>query len=204
MSEYPEHSPNIDVGWYSEANFSPPRPLCPTPAHWNTVDIQATEAEVIDMVAGLIRGHQPDIVLETGTSRGYLTLTVSAALEANRHGTIHTYEPDKQTMAEATALWQANPEISGRIVAHEAESMAAPWTGPPIDFAWHDSLTDLRQPEFDFFLPHYSDRAVVCFHDTAPRFGVWSNRLRARLFDAGFSYLDWPSPRGVIIATRNG
>ena len=26
MSEYPDHSPNIDVGWYSEASFSPPRP----------------------------------------------------------------------------------------------------------------------------------------------------------------------------------
>ncbi len=193
-------SPNIDVGWYEESDFTKPRQECREPKWWHTHDIQGTEAEVIEMVAGMIRGHQPDVVLETGTSRGFMALAIGQALKSNGHGTLHTYEPDIPTLNEALRNWEPYEDLP--IIPYAQPSMK-PWSFQPIDFAWHDSLLQLRQPEFEFYLEHYSERAIVCFHDTAPHFGPWSDRLRTALLSQGFSYLDWPSPRGVIIARKN-
>lgn len=197
-------SPNVPVGHYSEAKFTKPRPDCEHPERWHTRDVQATEIEVVEMVAGMIRGLQPDVVLETGTSRGFMTLAIAEALETNGRGVVFTYEPVAETMTEALRTWdeKGGPE-SLPIISRECGSMDYAWKDGPIDFAWHDSLLGLRVPEFEFYLPHYSERAVVCFHDTAPRFGAWSNSLRRRLQRAGFSYLEMPTPRGCIISRRN-
>jgi len=191
-------SPNIKPGRYMESDFTKPTPICPKPVHWHTHDIQATEIEVIEMVHGMIRGLQPEMVLETGTSRGFMAKSIGNALYVNGHGRLITFEPDEDTWREACRTVGANPYIT---MANQASMV--PWNARKIDFAWHDSLIELRQPEFEFYLPHYSDRAVVCFHDTAPHFGDWSDYLRTQLKTEGFSYLDWPSPRGVIIARRN-
>ena len=197
-------SPNIPVGWYRESQFTRPSKECREPEWWHTRDIQGTEVEVIEMVAGMIRGHQPDVVLETGTSRGFMSQAIGQALRQNGHGTLHTYEPDTDTLNEACRLWWTDDEneMVLPIVPYAQESMQE-WTNGPIDFAWHDSLIQLRQPEFEFYLEHYSERAIVCFHDTAAHFGPWSDRLRTALLSQGFSYLDWPSPRGAIIARKN-
>lgn len=199
-----EASSNIAVGYYRESQFTKPRPDCPLPRRWHTRDIQATEIEVVEMVAGMIRGLQPDVVLETGTSRGFMTLAIAEALEKNDQGVVITYEPVAETMTEALRTWdeKGGPE-SLPIIPRECGSMDFPWKDGPIDFAWHDSLLRLRLPEFEFYREHYSDRAVVCFHDTAPHFGAWSDELRLALMTAGFSYLDMPTPRGCIIARKN-
>lgn len=193
----PSHSPNIAVGLYNEADFTKPRPVCPTPSHWHTHDLQGTEIEVIEMVAGMIVGLQPETVLETGTSRGFMAEAISDALHVNGHGKLISYEPDETTHTEA----------ANRVTSPKADLRCEPsmqtWIDGPIDFAWHDSLISLRRTEFGFYLPHYSNRAVVCFHDTAPHFGQWSEALRSDLTAAGFNYIDWPSPRGIIIARRN-
>ena len=195
-------SPNIEVGYYNESRFTRPRPTCPNPGHWHTRDIQATEIEVVDMVHGMIRGLQPDVVLETGTSRGFMTFRIAQALLQNDHGVVVTFEPDPAVRVEALENWGDHP-ARDVISSCDVGSLDVQWTGGPIDFAWHDSLLELRVPEFDYYLPFYSNRAVVCFHDTAPKFGSWSNELRQRLQEEGFSWLDMPTPRGCIVARRN-
>jgi hypothetical protein len=185
------NSPNIPVGWYNEAQFTAPRAECPRPDHWHTYDIQGTEAEVIDMVGGLIRGLQPEVVLETGTSRGFMALRIATALTDNGHGHLHSYEPDEEPYSYAVGnVW---PYETATL--HNLPSMV-PWEYGPIDFAWFDSLLDLRWREFDFYYPHMSDRCVVGFHDTAPHFGFWPAQVR---FDDRLSIIDLPTPRGVIL-----
>lgn len=142
------HSPNIERGLYVEDLFTLPRPDCMVPAHWHTYDIQGTEVEVIEMVAGMIRGQQPEVVRETGTSRGYMTQAIGNALLRNGHGVVYTYEPDALTLSEAFETWGGGAERLP-IIARGQESMQE-WTQEPIDFAWHDSLLDLRLPEFNF------------------------------------------------------
>lgn len=198
-----DHSPNVAVGPYAESDFTRGTRECPKPQHWTTWDAQGTEREVIEMVAGMIRGHQPEVVLETGTSRGFMTKAIAEALEQNGHGVVHTYEPDADVLQEAHQNWySADEEMVLPIIPYCQPSMV-PWHGGDIDFAWHDSLIPLRVPEFEFYLPHYSERAVVCFHDTAQHFGDWSVNLRRMLAFHGFRSIDWPSPRGVVIARRS-
>ena len=50
----------------TEARFTSPSELCPHPERWTSRDIEATENEVLELVHGLIRALQPDLVLETG------------------------------------------------------------------------------------------------------------------------------------------
>lgn len=181
-----------DDGWYSEANFSPARPECLYPELWHTRDTQTVEAEVADMVFGLIRGLQPRVVLETGTSRGRLAVRIGRALDLNSWGHLHTYEPDLERWNEAVVNIEA---VAGRVTCHREPSMQ-PWKWAPIEFAWFDSLTTLRAAEFEFYLPHMHERCVVGFHDTAPRFGRWTQQVRG-LID--LDIIDLPTPRGVIL-----
>ena len=182
---------NIEPGWYSEAAFTKPTNECPHPEYWHTYDLQGTEAEVIDLVAGMIRGLQPDVVLETGTSRGFMARVIGYALAANGHGHLHTYEPDAETFVEAVAT----VNNAKTVTVHNEPSMV-PWTYGPIDFAWFDSLVELRWSEFDFYYPHMSNRCVVGFHDTAPKFGDWPAAVRS---DSRLQSFDLPTPRGVIL-----
>ena len=184
---------------HCEAEFTHPTERCPNPAYWHTYDAQSTEVEVIEMVAGMIRGLQPEVVLETGTSNGWMANSIGAALNRNGHGILHTFEPHTATWNEAKALvsWREH------VVLHNEPSMV-PWTFGPIDFAWHDSLVDLRRAEFEFYLPHYSDQVVLGFHDTAPHFGTWPKSLAHSLQSNGFSLIELPTPRGVILACKVG
>lgn len=183
---------NIEPGWYSEAGFTKPTAECPHPEYWHSYDLQGTEAEVIDLVGGLVRGLQPDVVLETGTSRGFMAAMIGHALTANGHGHLHTYEPDEETFTEAVATVA---EVAGAVTVHNEPSMV-PWTHGAIDFAWFDSLVELRWPEFDFYFPHMSHRCVVGFHDTAEKFGDWPVPVRD---DVRIQSFDLPTPRGVIL-----
>jgi hypothetical protein len=185
-------SPNIEVGYYSEAQFTRPSAECPNPELWHTWDIQGTEVEVIEMVAGLVRGLQPEVVLETGTSRGFMAYRVAMALRENGHGHLHTYEPNEATWGEAVAN---TVHVSDVVTLHNLPSME-PWEGGEIEFCWFDSLLELRWAEFDFYYPHMSDRCVVGFHDTAPHFGNWAAQVR---FDDRLELINLPTPRGVIL-----
>lgn len=185
-------SPNVPVGWYSEAQFCPPAPRCPHPEYWHTHDAQSTEAEVIDMAVGLVRGLQPDVCLETGTSRGFMAARLGKALHVNGHGVLHTYEPHPATYEEAVGRCAGLDQV----VLHNEPSMV-PWDHGPIDFAWFDSLLELRWDEFDHYCQWMHDRTVVCFHDTAPRFGQWTTKVRK---DRRLQSVEFPTPRGVIVA----
>jgi len=191
-----EEPPNVEVGYYNEGKFTRPTPHCPHPENWHTRDIQATEVEVIEMIAGMVRGLQPDVVLETGTSRGFMAQAIGEALDKNGHGVLHSYEPHAATWNEAMKRVGLD-----RVRLHNEPSMV-PWEHGPIDFAWFDSLTDLRQAEFEFYLPHFSDRAAIGFHDTAPHFGDWTIPLVGSLIDNGFIPFELPTPRGVILALK--
>lgn len=185
-------SPNIEVGYYNEGRFTKPSPECPHPERWHTWDIQATEVEVIEMVGGLIRGLQPDLVLETGTSRGFLSYRIGMALRENGHGYLHTYEPVEDTWNEAVTN---TAQVEDVVTCHNLPSMV-PWEYGELDFCWFDSLLELRWREFDFYYPYMSPRCVVGFHDTAAHFGDWSLDVAS---DERLEMIQLPTPRGVIL-----
>lgn len=169
-----------------ESELTAPSPHCPSPHLWHAHDGMATEVEVLELVAAFVRALQPEVVVETGTHRGFGSEAIGIALAQNGHGHLYTTEIDEALHAEATE------RVIGLPVTCLLQS-ALDFVPPgPIDFAWFDSETNLRVPEFRAYRQYMHDRTVVGFHDTAPHHGY-----RPTLDDLGIALLDLPTPRGV-------
>ena len=170
-----------------------PHPGCPHPEWWHAHDGMATEIEVLELVGAFVRALQPDLVIETGTHRGFGALAIGQALALNGHGTLITTEIDQALHAEATA------RTAGLPVTCLLQSSFDYTPTQPIDFAWFDSETNLRVAEFNHYLPHMHNRTIVGFHDTAPHHGY-----RPQLDAYPIAWLDLPTPRGVTFGKAGG
>lgn len=174
---------------HTEDNWTPPSQWCPKPHRWHAPDCNGTEAEVSELVAAFVRATQPDLVVETGSHLGATAELIGEALRLNGHGVLHTLEPDETFAAATRERCRGLP-----VEVHQVESLQ--WEPPgPVDFAWLDSLFDLRVPELAHLRPWLTPAAVVGIHDTGPQ-----HPLRGMLEDLpdGFDWLDLRTPRGVI------
>lgn len=163
-----------------------PSPHCPQPHLWHAHDAMATEVEVLELVAAFVRALQPEVVVETGTHRGFGAEAIGRALVANGHGQLYTLEIDPDMHAEASARVAGLPVSCLLLPAQEFTPPAA------VDFAWFDSDPDQRADEYRRFRGHMHARTVVGFHDTAPHHGI-----RPHLDGLDLALLDLPTPRGV-------
>lgn len=181
-----------------ESIYTGARAFCPRPDQWHSPDIQATEVEVTELVAAMIRATQPDHVVETGTYRGHTAVAIGRALAANGHGRLYTIEHDETLAGEARHRCLDLPVI---VVNGDTMSFCPEW---PIDFAWFDSSDRIRGDEFRRFHRFMHSRTVVGFHDVGPQHRV-SEQVEA-LVDEGL--LTRPllihSPRGVCFANVLG
>lgn len=180
----------------TEDLFTPARPDCPNPGRWHAPDSDSAECEVAELVAGLVRALQPDFVLETGTAWGWTTRAIAGALEANGHGRLVSLDVDETRLqAAANLLHDTTADVS--LVLESSLDYTPPC---PIDFAWLDSLFELRAAEFRRYrdLGALRPGAVVAFHDAGPHYPV-----RADVLDlAAWGLLRpmfLPTPRGVAI-----
>lgn len=175
----------------SEARFTPPRPDCPRPEWWHSTDDDSTEVEVTALVAAFVVALQPELVVETGTAWGQTAEAIGRALAANGHGRLVTLEPD------AGRADHSRQRCAGLPVDVLEQSSLDYAPDSPVDFAWFDSLTDLRHREFMRYLPHLSARAVVGFHDTGPQHPVRRHLERLVANELLPEPLWLPTPRGV-------
>lgn len=179
-----------------ESTWTHPRPDCPNPERWSAPDAYATEAEVTELVAAMVRALQPEFCIETGSWIGTTTEAIGRALARNGHGELVSLELD-----EAKAE-QARVRCDGLPVTVLAQSSMAYTPDRPVDFAWFDSECDLRPLEFFRYAVAMHDRTVVGFHDTGPQHPV--RELLAPLErDGTLSPLYLPTPRGVMFARVN-
>jgi predicted O-methyltransferase YrrM len=178
---------------WPESTWTAPRPDCPHPEWWHSSDDHSTEHEVTDLVAGLIRALQPELVVETGTCWGQTAEQIGHALLANGHGHLVTLEPDPEKAAASRSRCAGLP-----VTVLEQESLTWTPTGP-VGFAWFDSLFELRAAEFRHYLPWLRAGTVVAFHDTGPQHPLRPdlNRLEQQGL---LKLLYLPTPRGVGLA----
>lgn len=173
---------------YAESAWTKPRPDCPHPEWWHSTDPQSTEIQVSELVAGFIRAVQPEYVVETGTCVGQTAHIVGMALQANGHGRLDTLEtePDRAKLSRQ--------RCSGLpVTVHETPSLEFE-PAQRIDFAWLDSRTELRVPEFERFRPWLGEGSIVGFHDTSPHKGVYGSLVEAL---PGTRAIRLRTPRGV-------
>ena len=170
-----------------------PSPHCPRPHLWRAHDAMATEVEVLVLVGAFVRALQPEVVVETGTHRGFGAEAIGQALALNGHGHLFTLEIDADLHAEASERTAGLPVTC---LLMPAQTFTPP---APIDFAFFDSDPDERADEYRRFRDHMHGRTVVGFHDTAPHHGI-----RGHLDALDLHLLDLPTPRGVTFGRVQG
>lgn len=173
----------------NESVWTAPRDDCPHPEWWHAADGQGTELEVTALVAAFVRALQPEYVLETGTHTGQTAHAIGLALLENGHGELETLEPDYEKCQIALRRCSYPKDLP--VTVQQIKSLdfeVDRW----IDFAWFDSLLDLRVLEFEHFRPWLSPGAIVGFHDTGPHKGDFGEQV-AELGPT----LQLPTPRGV-------
>ncbi len=188
--------------WPTEDNFTAPHAACMNPSNWHAPDGDSTEAEVTELVGALVRAIQPSLVVETGTGFGFTAQCIGNALRANGHGRLVTLETDHERASFAARLCEGLP------VEVREESSLDYRPSQPIQFAWFDSLYELRALEFRRYHRHMAAGTIVAFHD-------WTSGLRGQYMDFKEEVLKLardglltpifvPTPRGIVIAEVAG
>lgn len=175
----------------SESRFFPSSERCPYPECWHSTEEESTELEVTELIAGLVRGLQPRLVIETGSGYGQTTMAIAEALDRNGHGMLITYEHDPGRRASL-------PKHSR--VKVEGASLEADLVGVVIDFAFFDSFPEFRVDEFRLFRQWMRPGTIVAFHDTAPEASDGAGlALRMEIAELDLALIDLPIPRGLTL-----
>lgn len=177
-----------------ESEWTKPRADCPHPEWWTARDPQSTEFEVSELVAAFVRALQPEYVVETGTCIGQTAEIIGHALVANGHGRLDTLETDPERAEFSRSRCAGLP-----VTVHTIPSLDFT-PAQPVDFAWLDSRTHLRVPEFERLRPHLSPWAIVGFHDTSPHQGPWGREVESL---PGTRAIRLRTPRGVTFVEPN-
>jgi predicted O-methyltransferase YrrM len=180
---------------FQESVWTNPRPDCPHPEWWHSTDGQSTELEVTELVAGFVRALQPEYVIETGTCVGQTAEAVGKALQANGHGQLVTLENEPDRAAYSRIRCEGLPVVVVLGLSLEFTPTQ------PVDFAWLDSRTELRVPEFQHLRPWLHEGSVVGFHDTSPHQGIYGAHVEAI---SGTRAIRLRTPRGVTFVQLEG
>lgn len=180
----------------SEGRWTAPRVDCPHPERWHSADPDSTEFEVTELVAAMVTALQPDFVVETGAAFGQTAEAIGRALQRAGQGRLVSLEVDPGRVASSRARCEGLPVEVLQMPSLDYTPDA------PVDFAFFDSLVDLRPEEFRRYLPHMHARTVVGFHDTGPQHRV-RDLLRPLEEEGLITPLYLPTPRGVCFARVN-
>jgi predicted O-methyltransferase YrrM len=130
-------------------------------------NVASVELEIGELLYSLIRSLKPEVVLETGTNRGFSGAMIAQALRANNHG--HLYTVDVKDYGAASLFNRFN--LSGRITCLTGWSVPAiqklRYKLKAVDFLWLDSGHDVATVlgEFEAALPLLKPGSYVAFHD---------------------------------------
>ncbi len=191
-----------------ESEFTAPSPTCPHPDRWTAADENATENEVLEMIAGLVRGLQPGLAVEAGTYRGHGARAILRALDEGNHGRLITLDSappedvhafvtgDRAEFIEADATTWQPPLLGGHGPVGETPTEVR----QEIDFAFIDAGPPaVRAAIFKNFYPHMPANSVVVIHDTGPHRGEMRMHITAWEQQALCKAVYLPTPRGVAI-----
>ena len=118
-----------------ESRYIGPTEVCPRPERWHSrPDGQSTEIEVSELIGGLVRGLQPDTVVETGSYSGQTTEIILRALDENEHGTLVTCEVDverRHRSSPSIRAWSSSVTLSRPICRSSRRSISRSSTQTP-------------------------------------------------------------------------
>jgi len=134
-------------------------------------DVNHIDEGSCDLLYGLVRAIQPDMVLETGTHKGRSTAAISQALEANaRRGRLVTLDMEDFGTKNSPALTDHQKELvtfaigtSPRCLGELKETLSE-----PIDFAYLDGghEREVLAAELDFVAENAASECTIVVDNT--------------------------------------
>ena len=96
--------------------------IIPPKKGWRCIDYDSCEVECGDFLWGLVRYLKPDIIVETGTSRGFASACMASALHANGRGHLWTVEIDEEKVKNSRKVFE-DIGVSKHITVVHADSL---------------------------------------------------------------------------------
>lgn len=163
-----------------ESEFTQP----PGAERYRAFDAWAVELEVAEFLYGLVRVLKPLCLLESGAGKGYSTLALAAAVEANGVGEVIAFEPnpDYRKLAQERVANYARCEV------RVGNTFAWPLSYHCVDFVFLDSYPRrVRDIEINHWL---SANVSLVIHDAHRYPGL-----------TGGTY--YPCPRGLWVRIKS-
>lgn len=161
----------------------------------------AVELEVGEFLNALTRMTKPEVVVETGTHKGFSTLMIAHALRVNGFGHVHTVDlKDYGVTGELAkfdlSAWATFHVGDSASVIHELVKKIK-----RIDFLWLDAdhATASVLKELEAAMPSVKPGTLIAFHDTKtdPREAAAVLETRKRF--PKWECLEFVTARGFVL-----
>jgi predicted O-methyltransferase YrrM len=158
-------------GAASEAELATHHPPHARVDEFRSIDPGSTELEVLELLHAIVRVFKPLTVLETGTFRGFGTLTLAHALACNGKGTVKTVDRDSEAVRLAKRHIRVfDPGLLGRVSFIRGDSLEtiATLESGEVGLAFLDSAPSIRVAELELLLERQllAPAGIVVIHDT--------------------------------------
>jgi caffeoyl-CoA O-methyltransferase len=140
-------------------------------------DHPIADAEVAQLLRGLVRMKKPRRVLEVGTNIGYSVIVMGR--ECGPEAVVETIEIDHNTLSTARRF-VAEAGLPCRVVFHEGAALdVLPRLTGPFDFVFIDCVKTEYEDYLDALLPKLEAGAVIVCDNL-----LWKGRVAAGEHDA--------------------
>lgn len=161
----------------------------------------AIELEVGEFLNALVRMTKPEVVVETGTHKGFSTLMIASAIKANGKGHLYTVDMIDHGVLKECERYGVAPFVTFTKSDSSAMiSKLAPRV-KNIDFLWLDAdhSTEAVIKELNAALPLLRKGTLVAFHDiiTDPREAKAVVEIRKRF--PAWEYINFITARGFAL-----
>lgn len=140
-------------------------------------DHPIADAEVAQLMRGLVRVRRPRRVIEVGTNIGYSVIVLGRECDAD--SVVETIEIDHNTLTTARRF-VAEASLPCRVVFHEGAALdVLPRLTGPFDFAFIDCVKTEYEDYLDALIPKLERGAVIVCDNL-----LWKGRVAAGDHDA--------------------
>lgn len=161
----------------------------------------AVELEVGEFLNALVRMTKPEVVVETGTHKGFSTLMIAQALKANGKGHLYTVDLVDYGVMKECEQYGVAPFVT--FTKSDSSAMISKLVADvkKIDLLWLDAdhSTEAVLKELEAAIPLLKNGALVAFHDiiTDPREAKAVLEIRKQF--SAWEYINFITARGFAL-----